>query len=270
MRIAVLSSWVSHGHVGLSAVAPVLQAMGHEVVQLPTIVLSNHPGWPHVSGAQVPVAQLEGMLDALTANGWLAGCDAVLTGYLPSAAHVGFAAALLRRCKAARPGMRCIVDPVLGDAPKGLYIAPEAAAAVRDHLVPLADVLTPNAFELGWLTGLSVDDLPKAQQAAAGLARRRSVYLTSPPVQAERTGLLTVAGGVTTLWSVPLRAGVPHGVGDCLAALVAAGYAPGQALGHLQSLIDQSLNADHLHIAQSAQIWTQADAVQPEGSDFGL
>ena len=50
-RILILSSWVAHGHVGLSAAAPALQALGHEVTQLPTTVLSNHPGWPHVARA---------------------------------------------------------------------------------------------------------------------------------------------------------------------------------------------------------------------------
>lgn len=271
MRIVILSSWVSHGHVGLSAAAPVLQALGHEVVQLPTVVLSNHPGWRHVSGAQVPVTQLEGMLAALSDNGWLAGVDALLTGYLPSAAHVDFAVHLLAQCRAAQPGLRCLVDPVLGDHPKGLYIAEPAAQALRDSLVPLADVLTPNAFELGWLTGLPCADPGDARHAALALAgAARAVYVTSPPLEDGQTGVLSMVAGESALWTVAQRPGVPHGVGDVFAALLAAGLSPGAALGHLHSLIDQSLHADHLAIAQSAAIWTQAAPLQPKGADSGL
>ena len=81
-RILILSSWVAHGHVGLCAAVPALQALGLSAMQVPMCVLSNHPGWPHVAGRPLPVDQAEAMLQALRANGWLAGCDAVLTGYM--------------------------------------------------------------------------------------------------------------------------------------------------------------------------------------------
>ena len=63
-RILALSSQVAFGHVGLSAAVPVLQRLGHSVTALPTVMLSNHPGWPHVAGRRVPVADLDSMIDA--------------------------------------------------------------------------------------------------------------------------------------------------------------------------------------------------------------
>src|SRR5688572_27846842 len=64
-RVLALSSQVARGHVGLSAVVPALQRLGHEVWPLPTILLSNHPGHAHAAGLRVDPAALEEMVDAL-------------------------------------------------------------------------------------------------------------------------------------------------------------------------------------------------------------
>jgi pyridoxine kinase len=269
-HVVAVSSWVSHGHVGLSAAAPVLQALGHSVTQLPTVQLSNHPGWPHVAGRTVDVGTLGDMADALARNGWLDGVDAVLTGYLPSAAHVEFAARLVERLRAAAPGARVIVDPVLGDAPKGLYIAEEAARATRGRMLPLADVLTPNAFELSWLAARPVETLEAAREAAQVLRSRAphaEILLTSPPIGDGQTGILAVAPEGTALYRTELIAGdttVPHGVGDAFSALIAGGASVGTALGRLQALIGCSLGAPHLRIAESAATWTQAAPIDTE------
>jgi len=269
-HVVAVSSWVAHGHVGLSAATPVLQALGHSVTQLPTVQLSNHPGWPHVAGRTVDVGALRDMADAMARNGWLDRVDAVLTGYLPSAAHVDFAAGLIERLRAASPAPRVIVDPVLGDAPKGLYIAEEAARATRDRLLPLADVLTPNAFELAWLAARPVETLEAAREAAEVLrtrAPRARILVTSPPIGGSQTGILADAPEGTALHRTELIAGgttVPHGVGDAFSALIAGGAPVGAALGRLQALIGQSLGAPHLRIAESAATWTQAAPIDAD------
>lgn len=263
-RVLVLSSWVAHGHVGLSAAAPVLQRVGHEVTQLPTTTLSNHPGWPHVAGSPVPVGQIAEMLAALEANGWLADLDAVLSGYLPSAAHVTLVADLLRRLRDQDRPPRIVIDPILGDTPGGLYVPEPVAIALRDKLVPLADVLTPNAFEAGWLCGAPIETLEQAADAARGLAANgRTVLLTSAPVPETRIGVLQHGPTGTQLWASPQRAGVPHGVGDVFSAFIAAGQSPGTALGHLTALIDASLDAPHLRIVDTADTWTVAEPLDP-------
>jgi pyridoxine kinase len=120
------------------------------------------------------------MLDALDANGWLGEIDGILTGYLPSAAHVVFAADAVRRIRARSPRALFLCDPVLGDDPKGLYVATEAADAVRDIVLPLADIATPNRFELSWLSGTEVTDIGSAIAAARKLAPE-TVIATSIP-----------------------------------------------------------------------------------------
>ncbi|WP_163025902.1 PfkB family carbohydrate kinase [Chachezhania antarctica] len=265
-RVLALSSWVSYGHVGLSAAGPALQALGHTVTQLPTIVLSNHPGWPHVSGRQVPVEQLDAMVGALDDNGWLDGHDAFFTGYLPSPDHVDLAVRIIDRLRASGGRPRITVDPVLGDDPKGLYLPEPAAIALRDRLVPLADTLTPNRFELGWLTGLPADTGPQAIDAARGLARAygSQVIVTSPPSPFGRTGALAVTARTAQRWTLPLGQGVPHGVGDVFAGLIASGLPVAEALGHLSALIAASLGAPHLRIAETAAGWTGAAPATPD------
>lgn len=259
-RILALSSWTAAGHVGLSAAVPALQALGHTVTALPTVILSNHPGFPHAAGRPVPPSRIADMIDALDANGWLAGHDAVLTGYLPSADHVALAVDLVQRLRRlaepppAEPPL-VVVDPVLGDDPGGLYLAPEAAAAIRDHLVPGADILTPNRFELAWLTGLPVSTPEEAVAAALSLGPR--VLLTSPPVPG-MTGVLDAAPGPAILYPASPVAQVPHGVGDVLSAVVAAGVSPGAAVGLLSALCRASTGLPHLALVPS-DAWRGAE-----------
>jgi len=260
-RVVILSSWVSYGHVGLCAGAPVLQALGHEVTQLPTVILSNHPGWARVAGAPVPPAHTRAVLDAIAANGWLAGHDALLVGYLPGPDHVALACEVADRLRAANPRARIVVDPVLGDAPGGLYLPEAVAARLRDLLLPLADVLTPNRFELEWLSGRPVDDPGAAIAAACALSAAggaERVLLTSPPLGAGDTGVLDIAPARAILYRTASCDGVPHGVGDAFSAMIAAGLSVGAALGHLDALIRDSLGAPHLRIAAAAPRWRLA------------
>ncbi|MCR9088870.1 MAG: bifunctional hydroxymethylpyrimidine kinase/phosphomethylpyrimidine kinase [Rhodobacteraceae bacterium] len=265
-RILILSSWVARGHVGLSAAVPVLNALGHSVTQLPTILLSNHPGWPHVAGEVVPPEMLRTMIDALTANGWLDGHDAVLTGYLPTVAHVTLAAELVTRLRGTTPVPRIVVDPIIGDAPGGLYLPEAVAEALRAELCPLADLLTPNRFELGWLTGRSVETLTDTDTAAEALRAQccgDAVLATSAPLGPDRTGVLARDAAGTRVFSTTRLDGVPHGVGDVFSALMTAGLPTATALGHLQALVAESLGADHLRIVEAAGQWTTASPLHP-------
>ena len=262
-RVLILSSWVSVGHVGLSAAVPVLQALGHHVTLLPTILLSNHPGWPHSAVHPVPAAKIMEMLDALDANGWLKGHDAVLTGYLPSAAHVDMACTLIERVRQRSVCLKIVVDPIVGDRPNGLYLNEAAAVSIRDKLVPMAHVLTPNLFELGWLTGIETSTMADTLAAAAKLtARGGEVLVTSPPVSATETGVLSVRPDDTTLYRTPLIRHVPHGVGDVFSGLIAAGLAVDAVLGHLQALVHASAGFPHLRIVEAAESWKNAAAVK--------
>ena len=228
-RVLAISSHVVRGHVGLDATVPGLQALGHEVWALPTVTFASRPGLGRMARLDPAAADLAALLAALEADGCWAGLDAVLTGYFPSANTVEVAADAVARIKSTNARVRVLVDPVLGDAGK-LYVAPDTAAAIRDRLLPLADIATPNLFELGWLSGGAAD---RAGIIAA--ARRLG------PATVVVTSALENAGDVTTLLVTPVdavehcergHANIPNGAGDLFAGLL---------LGHL--LIKPSLEA---------------------------
>jgi pyridoxal/pyridoxine/pyridoxamine kinase len=135
MKVLSISSQVVWGPVGNSAAVPALQAKGHEVLALPTITLSNHPGHGAPAGFRTQAEDMARMFAALEALGALHNLDAMLTGYFASVGQVEEVAGLLGRV--AVPYL--LVDPVMGDAGKGLFIPPDVAQAIQDEL----DVYNP-------------------------------------------------------------------------------------------------------------------------------
>ena len=284
--VLAISSQVARGHVGLSAIGPALTRLGHRVIALPTVLLSNHPGHAHKAGVVVAPETLEAMLAALDANGWLGEVDAVLSGYLPSAAHVRVVAAALERVARARRGGEFqrasgdraghnkpfyICDPVLGDDPRGLYIEAGAAAAIRDELVARADTVKPNRFELAWLAGRDVATAADARAAAIALARPL-VLATSIDGGGGHIANIAVAGDDAFTCRVARRARAPHGTGDLLTALFAgrvlAGLAVADALGRAVAGVDAVLalseGADELALTAAGDAVATAAACAVE------
>jgi pyridoxine kinase len=256
-RILAISSQVAHGSVGLTVIVPALQALGHDVMALPTVLLSNHPGHAHAAGTGIAPDMLTAMVEALAANGWLADVHAVLSGYLPTPEHVAFVAAAVQRLRAVKSALPYLCDPVIGDWPNGIYINEHAAAAIRDQLLPLATMLTPNAFELGWLTGLPVVDVMSAQTAIRCLpAALHTVATSVPGSQPTSLANVVMADGHAGVAAVSKRSGVPHGTGDLLSALIVGRVLQGQgfaaatvaAVAEVERIIAASHGHAHLDL----------------------
>jgi pyridoxine kinase len=270
-RYLVISSQVAHGHVGLSAIVPALNALGHEVIALPTVLLSNHPGHVKVAGQRIEPDVLGQMVDALDANGRLDEIDAILTGYLPTVEHVRFAAETVRKLWAGMPNNTgsYFCDPVLGDDPKGLYIATAVAHAIKDLLLPLAHTVSPNRFELEWLSGRPVTHLAGAIDAARALGPDKFICPTSIPSGLD--DLLTLETFVAAdgtfsgkACRVKRRDCVPHGTGDLLSGLLLTPLSLGQAVGSVDAAIEASRGCDELQLIASAAQWLEAAPVAEE------
>ena len=75
------------------------------------------------------------------------------------------------RVKAANPKALYACDPVMGNAKSGCFVAPAIPVLLREKVVPVADIITPNQFELGFLTETEPDTL-ESTLASVDLARR--------------------------------------------------------------------------------------------------
>jgi pyridoxine kinase len=206
-----------HGHVGLAATVPALQSLGHEVWALPTVLLASRPGLGRLQRYEMPQPELAAMLAALEADGCWPTLASVFTGYFPSAASVHVVADAIARIKQANPSLLVCVDPIIGDAGL-LYVAQETAEAIRDRLIPIADIATPNLFELTWLTGLRAESPVEVVQAACKLGPP-TVAVTSASHTDAGVGTLLVVRGAISEHQSRTRSAIPNGAGDVLAGL---------------------------------------------------
>lgn len=254
--VLAISSQVVRGHVGNSAAAFALQRLGIDTWCVPTIVLSSHPGHGNASGMRVPMLKITGMIESLDSHGWLADVDAVMSGYIADADQVDAVATTVRRVKQLNPKAIYCCDPIIGDTRKGLYVAEEIAQAIRKTLIPRADLLTPNLFELTWLAGMPTANRDAAIRAAREIGRGR-VLVTSAPASAKDKvcNLLVSADGAHSVETDRLDR-VPHGTGDLMAALMVANLLLGnagpealeRATASLFGIIKASADADELRL----------------------
>jgi len=220
MNILSVQSEVVYGHVGQGAARFALQCLGHEVWAVPSVLLSSHAGYATVAGEPVAADLMGRLIGGLEANGWLDACDAVLSGYLGQAEQAQVVADAVRRVKRANPAALYCLDPVFGDDGRA-YAKRGVAEAMAKALLPLSDIVTPNAFELSSLASVPVRNPEEALEAARRLGRP-CVVATSVPDGEGRIGTLAVTAEEAWLVSTPRFERAPHGAGDLMAALFLA------------------------------------------------
>ncbi|MFW6076635.1 MAG: pyridoxal kinase [Hyphomicrobiales bacterium] len=254
-RVLAVSSQVVYGPVGNSAAIPAMETLGLSVLGVPTVLLSNHPGHGAPVRQVIAADTIEAMLETIAGHGWLDGLAGVMTGYFVDAAQVEVAAAAIDRLKRANPGLVYLCDPIIGDDNPGLYVPEDVADALCARLVPLADILTPNRFELAWLTGAEVAGPETVVSAARGLAPL--CLATSVPVG--DAGLANMLVGRDSAWLVETtrRAEAPHGTGDLLSGLFLGHVLGGRqgrealalAVGTVEAVLDATRGSDALDLA---------------------
>jgi pyridoxine kinase len=229
--VLILSSHVASSRVGGGAQALALARLGIEPVLIPTVLFGRHPGWGAPGGGPVEARTMQAMLDAVAYQGLFERTDAVICGYFARPEQVTLAARAMDFVRAANPNARLVVDPIMGDAGKGLYVSAEVAEAIADALVPRAHLVAPNAWELCRLSGLPVFDARSALRAAHALGKP---VLASSIEAGEEIGVLYADADQAILATHARMGAAPNGVGDLLTALFAAGLiqrmAPKQAL----------------------------------------
>lgn len=219
--VIVVSSHVVRGAVGNRAIVFALQQLGFPVWAVPTVVLPWHPGHGPATRIVPEPDQFASLMRDLEAAPWLDEVGAVLSGYLGDAAQAAAVASLVSAVKARNPDALYLCDPVMGDA-GGLYVPEATAVAMRDLLMPLADIATPNRFELEWLAGERLGDNRAVAQAALGMGPTRMLVTSAHALMAGSIGNLLVTPREVVLAEHRSVRKPPNGTGDLAAALFLA------------------------------------------------
>ncbi len=229
MNILSIQSHVAYGHVGNSAAVPVLQRIGCEVWPVHTVQFSNHPGYGQWRGRVFEADMIHDIVAGIAERGVFPTCDGVLSGYLGSAAIGDAVLAAVATVKAANADARYCCDPVIGDIEGGIYVRSDVAEFMRRRMVAVADIVTPNRFELEYLTG-GVAATRAAALAAIEAVRAlgpRVVLVTSLETQETPQHSIDLlacdASGRFLLRTPKLELSV-HGAGDAIAALFFVHY----------------------------------------------
>ena len=226
-EIVAISSHVVRGAVGNRAVVFALEAMGFPVWSLPTVVLPWHPGHGPSTRIVTSDDQFAAAVEDMTESRWSGGIRAVLTGYFGSAGQVAPVARMIRRLKETNPGLIYLCDPVIGDA-AGLYVPGPTAEAIRDELIPLADIATPNRYELAWLSGANLESNSQIIDAALALGPGKVLATSAVPMMAGGIGNLLLTDRLALLAEHRAVGDPPNGLGDLTSALFLARLLKGE------------------------------------------
>jgi len=246
VKILSIQSSVAYGHVGNSAAVFPLQRLGHDVWPVNTVHFSNHTGYGAWRGPLLAAGDVADVIAGIHERGVLGQVDAVLSGY-QGAEDVG--AVILdavARVKSLNPAAIYCCDPVMGDVDTGMFVRAGIPEFMRDHVLPRADIATPNQFELDFLSGRTTTTLAEVL-AAADVVRAtgpRHLLVTSVVHDDSPADLLEViAISDEGAWAVttPRLPIVVSGAGDMVAALylahLTASQSPAEALGATTSSV---------------------------------
>ncbi len=252
VKILSVQSSVAYGYVGNSAAVFPLQRLGHEVWPVLTVHFSNHTGYGAWRGPLLAAEDVAAVIEGIDDRGVLGTADAILSGYQGDSAVGAVILDAVALVKAKNPAAVYCCDPVMGDVGRGMFVRPGIPEFMRDTVVPMADIVTPNHFELDFLAGVTTTTLAQVLDAVDAVRARgpRDVLVTSVLHDEVPDGSLDViAVSDAGAWAVttPLLPITPNGCGDLTAALYLAHLhatgSPELALGATTSSVFAVLEA---------------------------
>jgi pyridoxine kinase len=229
MNLLSIQSHVAYGHVGNAAAVFPLQRMGVEVWPIHTVQFSNHTGYGNWKGSVFDAGMIGEVVTGIEQRGVLGECDGVLSGYLGSAEIGDAVLDAVKTVKRANPEARYCCDPVIGDVGRGIFVREGIPEFMRNKAVPAADVITPNQFELDYLSKRASKSLSHARDAVRALhdLGPRAILVTS--LHTDNTPQNSIdlmasdENGCFTVRTPKLPLTV-NGAGDAIAAIFFAHY----------------------------------------------
>jgi pyridoxine kinase len=227
VSILSIQSLVAYGHAGNSAALFPLQRLGKEVWPVMTVHFSNHTGYGDWRGPLLAAEDVAGVIEGVGDRGAFARCEAVLSGYQGGEEIGGVILDAVATVKAASPDAIYCCDPVMGDVGRGMFVRPGIPEFMRDRVVPAADVITPNHFELDFLAGTTTSTYDELLAAVAAVRAGgpstvlvTSVILSDTPEDVLEMVAVGEEGAFRTRF--PRLEVNPPGAGDLTAAVFLA------------------------------------------------
>ncbi len=188
VQILSIQSSVSYGFAGNSVVVFALRRLGVDVWPVFTVNFSNHTGYGAWRGDVMTPGQVAEIVQGIDERGHLADIDVVMSGYqgAPPMGRAILDALELTRERNAAAQYFC--DPVMGDVDRGFYAVEGIPEFMRAEVVPRADVVTPNLFELEYLTGTKPGSLTEVVSAVETLRSMGPTTVLVTSVVGERFG----------------------------------------------------------------------------------
>jgi len=269
VKILSIQSAVAYGHVGNSAAVFPLQRIGVEVLPVYTVNFSNHTGYGAWRGPLISPDDVRDVIAGIEDRGVFGSIDVVLSGYQGGEGIGDVIIDAVSRVKAANPSAMYACDPVMGNAKSGCFVAPAIPELLRERVVPVADIITPNQFELGFLTGTDPHTLEETLASADAVRATgpRTVLVTSverPDREEGTIEMLVVDDEGAWIVQTPLLPMKANGSGDVTAALFTAHYRrtgdAADALARTTSSVFDLLERTHLSGERELQLVESQEA----------
>ena len=269
MKVLSIQSAVAYGHVGNSAAVFPLQRIDVEVLPVNTVNFSNHTGYGAWRGPMISPDDVRDVITGIEERGVLGEIDVVLSGYQGGEGIGDVILDAVARVKAANPSAIYACDPVMGNAKSGCFVAPAIPVLLRERVVPAADLITPNQFELGELTGTRPFTIEETLESVELIRARgpRSVLVTSverPDREDGTLEMLAVTDEGAWIVQTPRLPFKANGSGDVTAALFTAHYRrtgdAADALARATSSVYDLLERTHRSGARELQLVESQDA----------
>ncbi|MFP5415369.1 MAG: pyridoxal kinase PdxY [Actinomycetes bacterium] len=271
--ILSIQSSVAYGHVGNSAATFPLMRVGCEVWPVLTVHFSNNTSYPGWKGPLLRPEDVRDVVAGIDGLGVLPRVDAVLTGYQGAPAMGAEILRVVELVKERNPRALYCCDPVMGDVGRGMYVLPGIPEFIRDNVVAAADVMTPNHYELDFLTGRPTRTLGEVVAAAHALREQGPgvVLVTSVATEGADPGtIMMVAVDEEAAWTVT----TPHlersftGSGDLTSSMFLAAWletgsvqdAVGRTAAVVYSVLERTTALGQRELALVA---AQDDLVEP-------
>jgi pyridoxine kinase len=269
MNILSIQSHVAYGHVGNAAAVFPLQRMGVEVWPIHTVQFSNHTGYGNWKGSVFDADMISEVVTGIDQRGVLGECNGVLSGYLGSAEIGDAVLEAVKMVKRANPAAKYCCDPVIGDVGRGIFVREGIPEFMKKQAVPAADVITPNQFELDYLSKRASKSLSQARDAVRAVhdLGPRAILVTSLHTDnTPRDSIDLMASdeaGCFTLRTPKLPLTV-NGAGDAIAAIFFAQYLRSGNIGEALSRAASSVFGVLAKTAEAGAREIQLVAAQDE------